>query len=318
MEFSLLLTIFIVTRMKEKCLIIGSGAAGLTAAIYAGRAGLEPIVISGLLLGGQVTQTHLIENFPGYPTGIDGFQMMEDLMSQAKRFGLVTRMAEVTSVDFHRKTVTLDEKETLPYDALIIATGTTPRYLGLPEEESFFGSGLGTCATCDGYLYREKTVAVIGGGDTACTDALYLSGLAEKVYLVVRKTILRASQVLQEKVLATENIEILFGEEPSKILGGEVSGVTGLEMKSGKTLDLDGIFLAIGRIPKTDIFKGTNLGLTKDGYITVVPGKQETNILGVYAAGDVSDPTYQQAIIAAGSGAKAAMEAIQYLKCKNE
>ena len=306
---------------KTKLLIIGSGPAGYTAAIYAGRANLQPVLYCGLQMGGQLTQTTEVENFPGYPQGVDGNQMMMDLREQAERFGADIRDGIVTSVDFSKQpyVLTIDEQTAIAADAVIIATGASAKYLGLDDEEKYRGQGVSACATCDGFFYRKRTVAVVGGGDTACEDALYLSGLAKKVYLVVRKPFLRASQVMQDRVRATDNIEILFEHNATGLYGED--GVQGMHVVKRKgeadeshyDVPIDGFFLAIGHKPNSDIFKKW-LDTDEIGYIKTIGNTQQTRVPGVFAAGDVCDPVYRQAIVAAGSGCKAALEAERYLQ----
>lgn len=303
-----------------KCLIIGSGPAGYTAAIYASRANLKPVEYCGLLTGGQLTQTTMVENFPGYPQGVLGGQMMNDIREQAERFGADIRDGIITKVDFSKAPykVTTEEGVEIEADTVIIATGASAKYLGLDDEKKYNGMGVSACATCDGFFYRKKTVAVVGGGDTACEDALYLAGLAKKVYLIVRKPFLRASKVMQERVMNAENIEVLF-EHNTIGLYGE-NGVEGAHLvkRRGEAdeekvdIQIDGFFLAIGHKPNTDVFKPW-LDLDEIGYIKTINGTPRTNIEGVFAAGDCSDPTYRQAIVAAGSGCKAALEAERYL-----
>lgn len=300
------------------CLIIGSGPAGYTAAIYASRANLQPVLYEGMQTGGQLTTTHEVENFPGYPEGISGTQMMEDIRKQALKFGADIRQGNVTSVDLTgtTKIVVIDNKKTIETKAVIIATGASARYLGLESERKFRGMGVSACAVCDGFFYRKQTVAVVGGGDTAIGDALYLSGIAAKVYLIVRKNHLRASKVLQERVANTPNIEILFEHVTKEVLGDD-SGVTGLRLeKQGKKMvdiAITGMFLAIGHKPNTEIFKG-QINLDENGYIITEGKGSHTNISGVFACGDVQDPTYRQAITAAASGCKAALDTEHYLQ----
>ena len=305
---------------KTKCLIIGSGPAGYTAAIYASRANLNPIEYCGMQPGGQLTQTTEVENFPGYPQGVDGNQMMMDLYEQAQRFGTDIRMGTIVKVDFSKApyVCTADDGTEIEADTVIIATGASAKYLGLDDERKYNGQGVSACATCDGFFYRKKTVAVVGGGDTACEDALYLSGLAKKVYLIVRKPFLRASQVMQQRVKAAENIEILF-EHNTLGLYGE-NGVEGAHLVKRKgepdeefvDIAIDGFFLAIGHKPNTDIFKEW-LDMDEIGYLKKIDGTPKTKIPGVFVAGDCADPVYRQAISAAGSGCQAAIEAERYL-----
>ena len=306
--------------MKTKCLIIGSGPAGYTAAIYASRANLNPIEYSGMQPGGQLTQTTEVENFPGYPQGVDGNQMMMDLREQAERFGTDIRDGEIIKVDFSKAPYicTADDGTEIEADTVIIATGASAKYLGLDDERKYNGQGVSACATCDGFFYRKKTVAVVGGGDTACEDALYLAGLAKKVYLIVRKPFLRASQVMQQRVKENENIEILF-EHNTLGLYGE-NGVEGAHLVKRKgepdeemvDIAIDGFFLAIGHKPNTDIFKEW-LDMDEVGYLKKIDGTPKTKIPGVFVAGDCADSVYRQAISAAGSGRQAAIEAERFL-----
>ena len=305
---------------KTKCLIIGSGPAGYTAAIYASRANLQPIEYSGMQPGGQLTQTTEVENFPGYPQGVDGNQMMMDLLEQAQRFGTDVRMGEIVKVDFSKApyVCTSDDGTEIVADTVIIATGASAKYLGLDDERKYNGQGVSACATCDGFFYRKKTVAVVGGGDTACEDALYLAGLAKKVYMIVRKPFLRASKVMQQRVMEAENIEILF-EHNTLGLFGE-NGVEGAHLVKRKgepdeelvDIQIDGFFLAIGHKPNTDIFKEW-LDTDETGYLKKIDGTPRTKLPGIFVAGDCADPVYRQAISAAGSGCQAAIEAERYL-----
>lgn len=304
-----------------KCLIIGSGPAGYTAAIYATRANLEPIEYCGLQVGGQLTQTTTVENFPGYPDGVDGNQMMMDLRQQAINLGANIRDGVVVKADFSKRpyVLTIDNGTEISADTVIIATGASAKYLGLADEEKYKGQGVSACATCDGFFYRKKVCAVVGGGDTACEDALYLSNLCKKVYLVVRKPFLRASQVMQERVKAAANIEILFEHNATGLYGE--NGVEGMHLVKRKgesdethyDLAIDGFFLAIGHKPNSDIFREW-LDLDEIGYIRTIGNTQATKVPGVFAAGDVCDPVYRQAIVAAGTGCKAALEAERYLQ----
>ena len=304
-----------------RCLIIGSGPAGYTAALYAGRANLNPILYCGLQAGGQLTTTTVVENFPGYPDGVDANQMMMELRQQAERFGADVRDGIVTDVDLSRKpyTVTIDNGDRLTCDTLIIATGASAKYLGLDDERKYSGQGVSACATCDGFFYRKKVVAVVGGGDTACEEASYLAGLCEKVYMIVRKPFLRASDIMQRRVKENEKIEILF-ETNTLGLYGE-NGVEGAHLvyRKGEAdekrydLPIDGFFLAIGHKPNTDLFRG-KLDMDATGYIKVEGDTPRTSAEGVFAAGDCADPTYRQAVVAAGSGCKAALEAERYLQ----
>ena len=304
-----------------KCVIIGSGPAGYTSAIYASRANLKPVEYCGLLTGGQLTQTTTVENFPGYPEGVDGNQMMMDMRQQAERFGADIRDGIIEKVDFSKApyVLTTDEGVEIAADTVIIATGASAKYLGLADEKKYSGMGVSACATCDGFFYRKKTVAVVGGGDTACEDALYLSGLAKKVYLIVRKPYLRASKVMQDRVMNTENIEVLF-EHNTVGLFGE-NGVEGAHLvkrrgeadEENVDIQIDGFFLAIGHKPNSDVFKEW-LETDEVGYIKTIDGTPRTKIPGIFVAGDVADPHYRQAITAAGSGCKAALEAERYLQ----
>lgn len=304
-----------------KCLIIGSGPAGYTAAIYTARAGIANILLEGLQPGGQLTTTTTIENFPGFPDGIEGFQLMEQMKAQAIRVGADVRPGYVKAIDLTVRpfVATLDGGAQIQAHTVIIATGASARYLGLDDEKRYAGQGVSACATCDGFFYRKRTVAVVGGGDTACEEAIYLAGLAKKVYLIVRKPFLRASDVMQKRVMETENIEILF-EHNTLGLYGE-NGVEGAHLVKRKgeadeeryDLPIDGFFLAIGHKPNTEVFKEW-LELDETGYIKTIDGTPRTKVPGVFAAGDCADPHYRQAIVAAGSGCKAALEAERYLQ----
>ncbi len=304
---------------RIKCLIIGSGPAGYTAAIYASRANLSPVVYEGAQPGGQLTTTTEIDNFPGYPMGITGTSLMEDLKKQAERFGTEVRYGVVSRVDFSERPFKVEinsEKEILA-DSVIIATGATAKYLGLPSEEKFRGSGVSACATCDGFFYRRRDVAVVGGGDTACEEATYLAGLCNKVYLIVRRDVLRASKAMQERVMNTPNIEILWNTNTKEILGDEF-GVTGAALVNNKTgeesqIKIHGFFLAIGHHPNSEVFK-PYIETNPEGYIITDGKSQKTSVPGVFAAGDVQDPVYRQAIAAAGSGCRAAMDAEKFLQ----
>lgn len=306
---------------QVKTLIIGSGPAGYTAAIYAGRADLKPVLYSGIQPGGQLTTTTIVENFPGYPNGVDGNQMMMDLKEQASRFGADIRDGSISKVDFSKRPYHIvDERgNEILADTVIIATGASAKYLGLADEEKYRGQGVSACATCDGFFYRKRTVAVVGGGDTACEEAMYLAGLAKKVYMIVRKPYLRAAEIMQQRVKEKKNIEILF-ETNTLGLFGE-NGVEGAHLVKRKgesdeeefDIAIDGFFLAIGHKPNTELFKDY-IDLDEQGFIKVVPGTTSTNVPGVFAAGDVADPVYRQGIVAAGSGAKAAIEADRYLQ----
>lgn len=303
-----------------RCLIIGSGPAGYTAAIYASRANLNPILYEGIQPGGQLTTTTEVENFPGYPEGITGTELMEDLRKQATRFGADIRSGIATKADLSKAPyrITIDGEKEITADTLIISTGATAKYLGLADEAKYAGMGVSACATCDGFFYRKKKVAVVGGGDTACEEALYLASLAEHVYLIVRKNYLRASKVMQERVMNTANITVLF-EHNTVGLFGE-NGVEGAHLVKRKgepdeelvDIAIDGFFLAIGHTPNSKIF-ANYLDLDEVGYILTEGSSPCTKVPGVFAAGDVADPHYRQAITAAGSGCKAAIEAERYL-----
>ncbi len=305
---------------KVRCLIIGSGPAGYTAAIYASRANLAPVLYEGTQPGGQLTTTTEVENFPGYPQGVTGTQMMEDLKNQALRFGADIRFGIVTATDFsstpHK--VTIDGEKIIEAETVIVATGAAAKYLGLADEQKYAGMGVSACATCDGFFYRKKNVAVVGGGDTACEEAIYLAGLAKQVYLIVRKPFLRASKVMQERVFATENITVLFEHNTLGLFGED--GVEGAHLvkRMGEAdeekvdIAIDGFFLAIGHKPNSDVFKPW-LETDEIGYIKTIDGTPKTKVPGVFAAGDVADPHYRQAITAAASGCKAAIEAERYL-----
>lgn len=308
---------------KVKCLIIGSGPAGYTAAIYAGRANLAPVLYAGMQLGGQLTTTTDVENFPGYPEGIGGPELMEDLRKQAERFGADLRYGVATAADLSQSPykITIDDEKVMEAETLIIATGATAKYLGLDDEKKYAGMGVSACATCDGFFYRKKTVAVVGGGDTACEEAVYLAGLASKVYLIVRKPFLRASKIMQERVLNHEKIEVLFEHNAVGLFGEE--GVEGVHLvkRMGEPDEerydraIDGFFLAIGHKPNSDIFK-PYIDTDEIGYILTEGDSPRTKVPGVFAAGDVADPHYRQAITAAASGCKAAIEAEKYLSAQ--
>ena len=300
-----------------KCLIIGGGPAGYTAAIYAARADLHPVVYQGLQPGGQLTITTEVENFPGYPQGVQGPQMMEDFRNQAERFGTDIRWGLVTSVDLTQRPfrITVDETTELLAQTLIIATGASARWLGLESEKKFNGFGVSACATCDGFFFKGMNVAVVGGGDTACEEASYLSKLAKKVYLIHRRDELRASKAMQHRVMKTPNIEVIWDSVPIEIVGGKtVNGVILKNLKTGQhfNLDIDGLFVAIGHLPNSHIFKG-QLDMDEHGYLKTNPGTTQTNIPGVFAAGDIQDQIYRQAVTAAASGCMAAIEAERYL-----
>ena len=308
------------STQTTKCLIIGSGPAGYTAAIYASRAALNPILFEGLQPGGQLTTTTVIENFPGYPEGVDANQLMAAMREQAVNLGADVRPGYVTAVDLSERPfrVTVDESETLLAETLIIATGATAKYLGLPSEDKFRGLGVSACATCDGFFYRGKDVAVVGGGDTACEEATYLAHLCRKVYMIVRRNVLRASKAMQERVARTENIQVLWECQTQEVLG-DASGVTGVRLvrKSGEVFEkpIDGFFLAIGHKPQSDLFKPW-IATDENGYILTEGKTSRTNVEGVFAAGDVQDPQYRQAIAAAGSGCRAALDAERYILSK--
>ena len=309
---------------KVKCLIIGSGPAGYTAAIYTGRANIAPVLYEGLQPGDQMTITTEVENFPGYPEGISGTQLMEDLRKQAERFGADIRNGIATSADLSKRPyrITIDDEIVIEAETVIISTGATAKYLGLEDEQKYAGMGVSACATCDGFFYRKKTVAVVGGGDTACEEAVYLAGLAKQVYLIVRKPFLRASKIMQARVMNHPNIKVLF-EHNAVGLYGE-NGVEGVHLvkRQGECneecydLPIDGFFLAIGHKPNSDIFKDY-LDTDEVGYIITEAGTPRTKVPGVFAAGDVADPHYRQAITAAGSGCKAAIEAERYLSAND-
>ncbi len=311
------------TNEKVRCLIIGSGPAGYTAAIYASRANLSPVLYEGIQPGGQLTTTTEVENFPGYPNGITGPELMEDLKKQAERFGADIRGGIATAADLSAAPykITIDGEKVIETESLVICTGATAKYLGLPDEAKYAGMGVSACATCDGFFYRKKTVAVVGGGDTACEEALYLASLAKQVYLIVRKPYLRASKVMQERVFNAPNITVLF-EHNTVGLFGE-NGVEGAHLVKRKgeadeenvDIAIDGFFLAIGHKPNSDIFKPW-LETDEIGYIKTIDGTPRTKVAGVFAAGDVADPHYRQAITAAGSGCKAAIEVERYLSEK--
>ena len=307
--------------MTHKTIIIGSGPAGYTAAIYAGRANMEPVVYSGLQPGGQLTQTTIVENFPGYPQGVDANQMMMELREQAERFGADVRDGLITEVDFSQRPyrLTTDRGENLSAHTVIIATGARAEYLGLADEQTYMGRGVSACATCDGFFYRKKTVAVVGGGDTACEEATYLAQLAKKVYMIVRKPYLRASDIMRQRVEQNEKIEILYEHNTLGLYGED--GVEGAHVVKRKgeadeqtyDLPIDGFFLAIGHRPNTELFAKW-LERDETGYLKTVGDTPCTSLPGIFAAGDCADPRYRQAIVAAGSGCKAALEAERYLQ----
>lgn len=305
---------------RVRCLIIGSGPAGYTAAIYTGRANISPVLYEGLQAGGQLTTTTEVENFPGFPEGVTGPQLMENMRSQAMKFGADIRMGIVTKVDFNQRPfkIEIDEEKELLADTVIIATGASAKYLGLDDEKKYAGMGVSACATCDGFFYRNKTVAVVGGGDTACEEATYLAGLARKVYLLVRKPYLRASKIMQDRVMGNDKIEVLFEHNAVGLYGD--NGVEGVHVVRRKgeadetryDLPIDGFFLAIGHRPNTEVF-APFIDCDETGYIITKDGTPRTNVAGVFAAGDVADTQYRQAVTAAGSGCKAAIEVERYL-----
>ena len=298
-------------------MIIGSGPAGFTAAIYTSRANLSPVLYEGIEPGGQLTTTTEIENFPGYPQGITGTAMMEDLRKQALRFGADVRRGIITDIDLSKRPfkAVVDHEHEIEADAVIVCTGASAKYLGLESEAKYRGMGVSACATCDGFFYRKQDVAVVGGGDTACEEATYLASICKKVYLIVRKNYLRASKAMQERVFNTPNIEVLFEHNTKEVLGDD-EGVTGVTVVSNsgeeRTLDIMGFFLAIGHHPNVEVLTG-QLELDEQGYIKVIPGTSKTSVEGVFAAGDVKDPHYRQAITAAGSGCIAALDCERWL-----
>ena len=303
-----------------KCLIIGSGPAGYTAAIYLSRAGISSVLYSGVQPGGQLTQTTTIENYPGFPQGVEGFDLMENMRQQAVNVGAEVRNGIITDIDLSKRpfVATVDGSSTISADAVIIATGASAKYLGLADEQKYAGMGVSACATCDGFFYRKKVVAVVGGGDTACEEAYYLSNLAKKVYMIVRKPYLRASAAMQQRVNEKENIEILYNTNTVGLFGEQfVEGAhlvqfKGTDKEQMLDIDIDGFFLAIGHKPNTDFLKG-QVALDEQGYIALGGITTETSVKGVFAAGDVADPHYRQAIVAAGSGCRAALDAKSYL-----
>ena len=303
-----------------KCLIIGSGPAGYTAAIYLSRAGISSVLYSGIQPGGQLTQTTTIENYPGFPQGVEGFDLMENMRQQAVNVGAEVRNGIITDIDLSKRpfVATVDGTSTISADAVIIATGASAKYLGLADEQKYAGMVVSACATCDGFFYRKKVVAVVGGGDTACEEAYYLSNLAKKVYMIVRKPYLRASAAMQQRVNEKENIEILYNTNTVGLFGEQfVEGAhlvqfKGTDKEQMLDIDIDGFFLAIGHKPNTDFLKG-QVALDEQGYIALGGITTETSVKGVFAAGDVADPHYRQAIVAAGSGCRAALDAKSYL-----
>ncbi len=303
---------------RIKCLIVGGGPAGYTAAIYASRADLAPVVYEGTQPGGQLTTTTDIENYPGFENGISGQQLVDTMRAQAVRLGADIRNGAITAADLSQRPfrIVVDGDKEIEAETLIIATGATAKYLGLPSEIKYRGLGVSACATCDGFFYRKKNVAVVGGGDTACEEATYLAGLCKKVYMIVRRDVLRASEAMQERVRNTENIEILWNCNTQEVLGDEY-GVTGARLvrKDGEVFDIavDGFFLAIGHHPNSDLFREW-IDVDKEGYIVTDGKTSKTNVPGVFAAGDVQDPLYRQAITAAASGCRAALDAEKFLK----
>lgn len=306
-----------------KCLIIGSGPAGYTAAIYAARADLKPVMYTGMVAGGQLTQTTDVDNFPGYPNGIMGPEMMEDMRKQAERFNTDIRFGYVSSVDFSTSphTVVVDEIKTITADTVIIATGASAKWLGLPSEEKYNGFGVSACAVCDGFFFRGQDVAIVGAGDTAAEEATYLAKLCRKVYMLVRRDEFRASKAMQHRVAHTKNIEIIYNTGTKEILG-DGKNVTGVRVENNKTgeqkdLEVTGFFVAIGHQPNTDIFKG-QLDMEETGYLITKPDSTQTNIEGVFACGDAQDHIFRQAVTAAGTGCMAAIEAERYLAAKED
>ncbi|MGN0214824.1 MAG: thioredoxin-disulfide reductase [Muribaculaceae bacterium] len=310
---------------RTKCLIIGSGPAGYTAAVYASRANIDNVLLEGIQPGGQLTITTEIENFPGFPDGIDGLELMENMKAQAIKFGSKVRSGEVTAIDFEQSpyVATIDGDQQIAADTVIIATGASAKYLGIADEKKYAGLGVSACATCDGFFYRKKVVAVVGGGDTACEEASYLSNIASKVYMIVRKAYLRASQIMQKRVAEKENIEILFNCNTVGLFGeGGVEGAhlvkyKGTDKEEMLDIKIDGFFLAIGHKPNTE-FLGGKIDLDANGYIDLKGKTTATNIPGVFAAGDVADPMYRQAVSAAGMGCHAALDVQAYLVEKGE
>lgn len=304
-----------------KCLIIGSGPAGYTAAIYAARADLKPVLYTGMIAGGQLTQTTDVENFPGYPQGIMGPEMMEDFRKQAERFGTDIRFGYVSSVDFSSfpRKVVVDETVTILADTVIISTGASAKWLGLESEQKYNGFGVSACAVCDGFFFKGQDVALVGAGDTAAEEATYLAKLCRKVYMLVRRDEFRASKAMVNRVLATPNIEVIYNTETKEIVG-DGQAVTGVRVYNNKTeeekiIDVTGFFVAIGHHPNTDIFKGI-IDMDETGYIQTKPGTTQTNVEGVFCCGDAQDSVYRQAVTAAGTGCMAALEAERYLADK--
>jgi len=301
-----------------RCLIIGSGPAGYTAAIYAARADLKPLIYQGMQPGGQLTITTEVDNYPGYPDGVQGPEMMEQLRKQAERFGTVVRFGLITRVDFSQRPfkAEADDGKTILAETVIVATGASANWLGLESEKKYMGQGVSGCATCDGFFYRGQDVAIVGGGDTAAEESTYLAKLCKKVYLIHRRNEFRASKAMQHKVFNTSNIEVLWESIPEEVLGDE-NGVNGLRVRNVKTgeirnLEITGFFVAIGHKPNTEIFLG-QLELDAMGYVKTIPGSTKTSVEGVFAAGDVQDHYYRQAVTAAGTGCMAAIEAERFL-----
>ena len=302
-----------------KCLIAGSGPAGYTAAVYAARANLNPVIYSGMELGGQLTTTTTVDNFPGFPEGIDGGELVARMKRQAERFGVEVRNGVITKTDFSKRPfkLTIDSKDEVLADTVIIATGASAKYLNIPGEQKFRGGGVSACATCDGFFYKNKEVAVVGGGDTACEEAVYLSGICKKVSMIVRRDVFRASRAMQDRVASKSNIEVLWQCEPLEVVGDE-GGVTGIKIKDKKAgaeriVPVWGIFLAVGHHPNSEVFKPW-INMDAEGYIITEPGSPKTNVPGVFAAGDVADLHYKQAITAAAAGCKAAIEVDKFLQ----
>lgn len=310
---------------KVKTLIIGSGPAGYTAAIYASRSNLQPVLYAGLQPGGQLTTTTIIENFPGFKDGIDANQLMLEMKAQAINVGADVRDGSIVKADLSKRPFIVEDERgnVIEANTLIIATGASAKYLGLSDEEKYRGQGVSACATCDGFFYRKRTVAVVGGGDTACEEAMYLSSLAKKVYMIVRKPYLRAAEIMRKRVEEKENIEILYNTNTlglygeNGVEGAHLIRFKGEENEEKYDIQIDGFFLAIGHLPNTDLFKG-QLELDPQGFIVTKGTSTATSVEGVYAAGDVADPTYRQGVVAAGSGAKAAIEAERFLQDKGE
>lgn len=302
---------------KVRLLIVGAGPAGFTAAVYAARAALSPVLYEGMEPGGQLTTTTVVENYPGFKDGVDAGQLMDSMREQARRFGTDIRRGTIVSADLSAAPYRfeVDNGDELEAEAVIVATGASAKYLGLPSEKKFRGMGVSACATCDGFFYRRKDVAVVGGGDTACEEAAYLAGICRKVYMIVRRDVLRASKAMQQKVAGLQNVEILWNCSTREVLGDEY-GVTGarLQRKDGTVFDIqvDGFFLAIGHHPNSDLFKEW-LETDAEGYIVTDGKSSRTSREGVFAAGDVQDPTYRQAVNAAASGCRAALDAEKYL-----